>query len=101
MLMRHVFHLIVSMVLFFLGFVQTFWGNDPYLGWSISVITALVLAGPLITSFNMLPVAIVARQRLLWALLALILWISLGVGELFHKTALMIENFPQPIITGV
>jgi hypothetical protein len=49
----------------------------------------------------MLPVAVVARQRLLWALLALILWISLGVGELFHKTALMIENFPQPIITGV
>ena len=32
MLMRHVSHLIVSMVLFFLGFVQTFWGNDPYLG---------------------------------------------------------------------
>ena len=82
MLMRHVSHLIVSMVLFFLGFVQTFWGNDPYLGWSISVIAALVLAGPLITSFNMSPVTIVARQRLLWALLALILWISLGVGIL-------------------
>ena len=87
MLMRHVSHLIVSMVLFFLGFVQTFWGNDPYLGWSISVIAALVLAGPLITSFNMLPVAVGARQRWLWGLSAVILWISRGVGELYHKTA--------------
>jgi hypothetical protein len=31
----------------------------------------------------------------------LILWTSLGVGELFDKVELMLKSFPYPDITGV
>ena len=34
-------------ILLFVGFVQSFWGNDPYLGWAISLVASayLTLAG--------------------------------------------------------
>jgi hypothetical protein len=32
--------------------------------------------------------------------LVVILWISLGVGELWDKTQLMLEHLPMPHITG-
>jgi hypothetical protein len=40
------FTITVAGILFYVGFVQTFWGNDPYLGWGITVIAALVFAEP-------------------------------------------------------
>jgi hypothetical protein len=33
--MPHLFTIIVAGILFYVGFVQTFWGNDPYLGWGL------------------------------------------------------------------
>ena len=29
------------------GFVQSFWGNDPYLGWAITAIAGGIIADPI------------------------------------------------------
>ena len=81
-----------------IGFVNTFWGNDPYYG--LAVLTA--------SSLFYLPLIDVARAgvsaqqstALLVLLGAFILWSSIGVGELWDKTAMMVETFPHPQITG-
>ena len=80
------------------GVVNTFWGNDPYYG--LAVLTASFLF--------YLPLIDVVRTRLraqqgtglLVLLGAFILWSSIGVGELWDKTAMMMEAFPHPQITG-
>ena len=88
-------------VLLFVGFIQSFWGNDPYLGWAISLVASayLTLAG-----LDLLKaLAISGRtQRLAgFAVFFLIMWIALGVGELPEKTTLMLEAFPYTKITGI
>ena len=98
--MPHLLTIIVAGVLFYAGFVQTFWGNDPYLGWGITVIAALVFAEP--AGRIVAPLKISGRRHkvLLGVTLVAILWISLGVGELWDKTQLMLEHLPMPHITG-
>ena len=44
--MPHLFTIIVLGVLFYGGFAQTIYGNDPCLGWGILVTTPLVLSEP-------------------------------------------------------
>ena len=81
-----------------IGVVNTFWGNDPYYG--LAVLTASFLF--------YLPLIDVVRARvsaqqgtaLLVLLAVFILWSSIGVGELLDKTAMMVEAFPHPQITG-
>ena len=81
-----------------IGVVNTFWGNDPYYG--TAVLTASFLF--------YLPLIDVVRARvsaqqgtaLLVLLAVFILWSSIGVGELWDKTAMMVETFPYPQITG-
>jgi len=81
-----------------IGFVNAFWGNDPYYG--VAVLTASFLF--------YLPLIDVVRAKasaqqstaLLVLLGAFILWTSIGVGELWDKTAMMVETFPRPQITG-
>jgi len=81
-----------------IGFVNAFWGNDPYYG--LAVLTASFLF--------YLPLIDVVRAKasaqqstaLLVLLGAFILWTSIGVGELWDKTAMMVETFPHPQITG-
>ncbi|MED6301740.1 MAG: hypothetical protein VX629_05375 [Pseudomonadota bacterium] len=69
--MRYVVNLLAAPGLFYSGFVHTFWGNDPYLGWAII------------------------------GTLLLVSWVSLGVGEPPEKTEMMLDNLPMPKITGV
>ena len=100
MLMR-LLQLTAGAILFFVGFVQSFWGNDPYLGWGISLVASayLTLAG-----HNLLrALAISDRTRRVagFAVFLLIMWIALGVGELPEKTAMMLEAFPYTKITGI
>ena len=81
-----------------IGFVNTFWGNDPYYG--LAVLTASFLFYlPLI---DVIRAGVSAQQgtALLVLLGAFILWSSVGVGELCDKTAMMVETFPYPQITG-
>jgi hypothetical protein len=78
--------------------VNTFWGNDPYLGVAI-----LILSG-----IYYLPIIDLIREKIeikyltitLYVVGFLILWVSLGVGELFDKINLMLESFPITNITG-
>ena len=41
------FYLVLALPLLYAGFVQSFWGNDPYLGWAITVIASVMIAKPL------------------------------------------------------
>ncbi|MDA7581335.1 hypothetical protein N9X89_03745 [Luminiphilus sp.] len=98
--MPHLFTIIVAGMLFYAGFVQTFWGNDPYLGWGITVIAALVFAEPAGHVMARLTISERRRKMVHGVTLVVILWISLGVGELWDKTQLMLEHLPMPHITG-
>jgi hypothetical protein len=42
-----VVYLVLALPLLYAGFVQSFWGNDPYLGWAITVIASVIIAKPL------------------------------------------------------
>jgi len=97
-LMREMVVFVFGVLFSAIGFVNTFWGNDPYYG--LAVLTASFLF--------YLPLIDVLRTRasaqqgtaLLVLLGAFILWSSIGVGELWDKTAMMVEEFPHPQITG-
>ena len=88
-------------ILLFVGFVQSFWGNDPYLGWAISLVgfVYLTLAGHDLLA----ALAISDRTRRVagFGVFLLIMWIALGVGELPEKKAMMLEAFPYTQITGI
>ena len=99
--MKRVLQLAAGAVLLFVGFVQSFWGNDPYLGWAISLVASayLTLAGhDLLTD---LAISDRAQRVVGVAVFLLIMWIALGVGELPEKTAVMLEAFPYTKITGI
>ena len=83
----------------FIGFVNIFWGNDPFFGLAIFA-AALVYYLPTI---DLLQKRLRARTVTIstWVLGFLIVWASLGVGELFDKIALMMHHFPYPNITGL
>ena len=99
--MQYVVNLLAAVALFYSGFVHTFWGNDPYLGWTITIIAALIMAEPLLAVMD--GMGLTGRRRR-WAVigtLVLVSWVSLGVGELPEKTEMMLDNLPMPKITGV
>ena len=59
--MRYVINLLAALGLFYSGFVNTFWGNDPYLGWAITIIAAFILAEPLLAVMG--PLGLPGRRR--------------------------------------
>jgi uncharacterized membrane protein YjjP (DUF1212 family) len=92
-------YLLLALPLLFAGFVQSFWGNDPYLGWAITVIASAIIATPLSSYARQYRFS--SRQNTVTIFLfVLIMWISLGVGELPEKTEMMLDRFPEPRITG-
>ena len=98
--MQYVINLLAAVGLFCSGFVHTFWGNDPYLGWAITIIAAFIMAEPLLAVMER--VGLTGRRRR-WAVIGtfLLVSVSLGVGELPEKTEMMLDNLPMPKITGV
>jgi hypothetical protein len=73
----------------FIGFVNLFWGNDPFFGLFI-LILSLVYYPPvqrLIESKTGFPIPGLAK----FAIGAFIIWSSVGVGELFDKIDLMVK----------
>lgn len=99
--MRYTINVVAAAVLLYSGFVQTFWGNDPYLGWVITIIATLIIAEPLLTAMDR--IGLTGRRRI-WLIVGtalVIFWVSLGVGELPEKTEMMLDNLPMPKITGV
>lgn len=73
------------------GLINTFWGNDPEFGVFICLL-AFVFFPPVntlfkkITSFSIPPVAKIILG-------IFIIWVALGVGELFDKVDLMLKDF--------
>jgi hypothetical protein len=94
-------NLLAALWLFYSGFVHTFWGNDPYLGWVITIIAAFVMAEPLLAIMDRTGLTGWRRRWAVIGTLLLVSWLSLGVGELPEKTEMMVDNLPMPKITGV
>ena len=82
----------------FIGFANTFWGNDPYFGLAILALSFFYYI-PLIDAIR-----VKLNKKIISIVLVVtgffILWSSAGVGELSDKLEMMIENFPNTKITG-
>jgi len=83
----------------FIGFANAYWGNDPYFGLAI-ICTSFFYYLPLI-DFSRKTIS--ARNLFILKIIFgfLILWASLGVGELEDKLEMMFESLPYPNITGI
>ena len=90
----------LAVPLLYAGFVQSFWGNDPYLGWAITVIASVIIANPLSSDAQQSRLSKRRYDAVTIFVFVLIMWISLGVGELPEKTEMMLDRFPEPRITG-
>ena len=93
-------YLVLAVPLLYAGFVQSFWGNDPYLGWAITVIASVIIANPLSSDAKQSRLSTRRYDAVTIFVFVLIMWISLGVGELPDKTEMMLDRFPEPRITG-
>lgn len=90
----------LALPLLYAGFAQSFWGNDPYLGWAITVIASVIIANPLSSYAQQSRLSTRRHDAVTIFVFVLIMWISLGVGELPEKTEMMLDRFPEPRITG-
>ncbi|AKD05007.1 hypothetical protein POKO110462_18695 [Pontibacter korlensis] len=76
-----------------IGFVNTFWGNDPGFGIFIlllSLVYFLPVNELLMNRFGFS----IPKMRIVKILLGIFsLWAALGVGELFDKIELMLNSF--------
>ena len=96
---NNIVSIIFGLLFTFIGFSNAYWGNDPYFGFIIIGLSV----------FYYLPLIDIFREffsaRFLNVLKIvigfLILWASLGVGELADKVTMMLNSFPYPNITGI
>ena len=93
-------NLVLAVPFLYTGFVQSFWGNDPYLGWAITVIAGGIIADPIFHYAQRLGISKGRRQGVVILLFFLIMWVSLGVGELPEKTEMMLDRFPSLGLPG-
>lgn len=86
---------IFGTVVFAIGVVNTFWGNDPEFGVFI-LLLSLVYFLPVNDILKKMTGFSVPRMGIVKILLGIfILWASLGVGELFGKIDLMMMDVRQ------
>jgi hypothetical protein len=79
-----------GIIFFAIGVVNTFWGNDPGFGIFV-VLLSLVFFPPFTTKFKQITgFKIPGFVKILVGLF--ILWAALGVGELFDKIDMMLED---------
>lgn len=84
---------VTSLFTFLIGLVNTFWGNDPFFGIFV-ILLSFVFIPPLSTILkNFTGFSIPVLVKVLVFLF--IMWASLGVGELFDKIDLMIMDLNQ------
>ena len=80
---------VFGIVVFEIGIVNMFWGNDPGFGVFI-LLLSFVYFLPVNTILRKQTGLSIPRMSLVRILLALfIIWAAVGVGELFDKIALM------------
>lgn len=82
---------IFGIVFFAIGLINTFWGNDPVFG--IFIILLSFIYFPPVT--NLIRKMIGFQVPLLVKIIAgaFIIWAAVGVGELFDKIDLMLNDF--------
>lgn len=91
LLFWHIVSWIFAVIVFAIGLVNVFWGNDPIFGVIICFL-ALVFIPQVNTLFKKITgIRIHFVVKILLALF--ILWASLGVGELFDKVEMMLKSF--------
>jgi hypothetical protein len=83
----NVLYYIISAIFLAIGVVNTFWGNDMALGIGLIILSVLYL--PPITSYVQNKLGIVPPHWLKLLGVLFVLWVCLGVGELFLKIQLM------------
>src|SRR5687767_9109685 len=80
---------IFGIIVFAIGVVNTFWGNDPVFGVFI-ILLSLVYFLPANTILKKLTGFSIPKMGIVKIILGiLILWAAVGVGELFDKIELM------------
>jgi glucose uptake protein GlcU len=94
-----IINLLFGLLFFYIGFVNTFWGNDPFYGLFIIFLSILFFL-PIINLFiEKIPQKALFILKIILGLF--IIWSSLGVGELFDKIELMKMSFPLPTYEAV
>ncbi len=91
--------IVAGLVLCVIGFVNAFWGNDPFFGLAIVFAAGLYIWPSL--SHALARFQPVWHSALKIILFLLVVWAALGVGELADKVELMRSSFPMPNITGI
>lgn len=79
-----------GVIVFAIGFVNTFWGNDP--GFGIFLILLSFVYFPPINSIFTKKTGFKIPMLLKIGLGLFIVWAALGVGELFDKVDMMITD---------
>ncbi len=80
----------LAILFFTIGFINTFWGNDTIFGIGIAVLSVIYIPGTSAYIKKLTGFSIPVVVKILLALF--ILWAALGVGELFDKTEMMLED---------
>jgi hypothetical protein len=94
-----IFSFLAGILLLVIGFVNTFWGNDPFFGLAIVFGSGLYLWPTVISSAERWhPTGVNLIKILVFLVLV---WAALGVGELDDKVDMMVGSFPMPNITGI
>lgn len=87
-------NLLFGLLFSFIGFVNSFWGDDPYFGLFILVLSAIFYLPLLNLVLELIPKKLLLAGKIFLALF--IIWASLGVGQLADKIDLMYQTFPEP-----
>ena len=74
-----------------IGLVNSFWGNDPFYGLTLVVLSLVYF--PPVTKWIFKKTGYKIPYWLKILLGVLILWTALGVAELFDKVNLMLNDF--------
>lgn len=82
---------LAAIIFIFIGLINLFWGNDPFYGIFILLLSQVFFAPVRNRFLSLTGVAIAGWVRILLALF--IIWSSVGVGELDDKVNMMLESF--------
>lgn len=84
---------IFGFLVFVIGVINTFWGNDPIFG-AVIVLMSFIFIPPTGELFRKITgLGIPMAVKIILGVL--ILWAALGVGELFDKTDMMLTDMNQ------
>lgn len=92
--LSHTIHLLLGLLITFIGFVHCFWGNDPFFGYMITLLSMIFYAPVIQAIAEKIHPKIFTIIKVV--LVLFILWASLGVGEFFVKIDMMKHSFPTP-----